>query len=672
MDKLKKIPLSKQINGTSFLSVAGFVVVAIVFLGGTFYQGSVLDEARRMAQAFQTVQEVEKDFLQARRREKDFLLRLDEKYIADHAGIVTNAASNLRKVMELVPEDPFVEENVNAVLEGLQAYGTTFKGAAAGLVEVGLDEESGLRGSLRAAVQDAEFFLNMIGSDDLTIKMLMMRRHEKDFLLRLDPKYVKSVDARVAEYLKILEKSSMSPDVQKDLANKINKYAGDFHKLAEVKLAVEAEVAQLSTIFAQAAEPMQKVAEYFSEIVAAKQQEADRTVLIVRIMLITVIVGVAVVVGLLSRVIAQGIVTPLSAVTHTMTDLARGEKGLEIPATEYENEIGEMAKALGTFKDAMEEAERLAEVEKKAELERADAEKKEALEREQASKEQAERAERLRELTTVFEEQVRSIMGNVNTAVEKMGSMSGDMTTVAEQVQSQSASVSSAATEAATNVQTVAAATEELNASIGEIGTQMTNSTKIAQEAVAQAEHTGEAMASLETTANKVGEIVSLITDIAEQTNLLALNATIEAARAGEAGKGFAVVASEVGSLANQTTKSAEEIAKQIQSVQTATGEAVASITKIQEIIGQISEVSNAVAAAVEEQSAATQEIARNVEQASAGTSSVTQSIEEVSSAATQMTSSASDVNDVANDVGRQSAEMTTCVDNFLKGVRAV
>src|SRR5690606_18068896 len=153
-----------------------------------------------------------------------------------------------------------------------------------------------------------------------------------------------------------------------------------------------------------------------------------------------------------------------------------------------------------------------------------------------------------------------------------------------------------------------------------EIGRQVTESSTIAQRAVAAAERTNGTVQGLMKAAQQVGDVVQLIRGIAEQTNLLAPNATIEAARPGEAGKGFAVVASEVKNLANQTGKATEEVSGQIEVMQSTTEEAVDAISEIARVIGEINEIATVIASAVEEQNAATQEIARNVQQAASGT----------------------------------------------------
>ena len=163
-------------------------------------------------------------------------------------------------------------------------------------------------------------------------------------------------------------------------------------------------------------------------------------------------------------------------------------------------------------------------------------------------------------------------------------------------------------------------ATEELSASVDEIGKRVRESNRIAEAAVLQAEQTDGRIGKLSRAAQQIGDVVKLITAIAEQTNLLALNATIEAARAGEAGRGFAVVASEVKSLASQTARATDEISSHISGMQGATQESVAAIKEIGGTIGQISEIASSIATAVEQQGSATQEIARSVQSVAQGT----------------------------------------------------
>ena len=216
----------------------------------------------------------------------------------------------------------------------------------------------------------------------------------------------------------------------------------------------------------------------------------------------------------------------------------------------------------------------------------------------------------------------------------------------------------------------MASAADELSASIDEIGRQVIQSSEISSTAVSEAESADEMIQGLAASAQKIGEVVALITDIAEQTNLLALNATIESARAGDAGKGFAVVANEVKTLAGQTAQATEEISRQIGDIQGATADAVTAVQGITKTIGEISEISSAIAAAVEEQGAATSEIARNVEQAAVGTGEVSSNIGGVTQAAGEAGQSAAQVLGAANELSQQSELLKTEVEKFIAQVR--
>ncbi len=228
-----------------------------------------------------------------------------------------------------------------------------------------------------------------------------------------------------------------------------------------------------------------------------------------------------------------------------------------------------------------------------------------------------------------------------------------------------------ASNEASTNVEIAAVAADELTGSINEIGRQLASTTEIVRTAVVEAKGTNEQIAALATAAQKIGDVIKLIRAIAAQTNLLALNATIEAARAGTAGKGFAVVASEVKSLAVQTAKATEDIAKLIAVVQGSTGSAVSAIGRISSRMLEIDSYSTAVSAALEEQSAATAEISQNVASAAGGAKLVVAVLAEVAGAATETRTSAEDALTAAQTAEAAAAALRSEIEGFLARVAA-
>jgi methyl-accepting chemotaxis protein len=367
-------------------------------------------------------------------------------------------------------------------------------------------------------------------------------------------------------------------------------------------------------------------------------------------------VGVLVVLTLIGSALFSvlNIARPIRRIGEVLLELANGNKAVVIPFTERGDEVGDNARAARTFKDNLIRIEQM-------ETEQKDLQATAAAQR---------KAEMIK-LADAFQAAVGGIVHSVSSASSELEAAAGTLSGTAEQTQELSGMVAAASEEASANVSAVASAAEEMSASVTEIGRQVHDSSRIAGDAVKQAERTDVRINELLKAAGRIGDVVKLITAIAEQTNLLALNATIEAARAGESGRGFAVVASEVKALAAQTAKATEEIGAQITGMQAATQDSVGAIKEIGATISHIAEIASTIAATVEEQGAATAEIARNVGEAAKGTAEVAEKITQVNRGASATGSASAQVLASARSLSKESGSLKTEVENFLNTVRA-
>ncbi len=351
--------------------------------------------------------------------------------------------------------------------------------------------------------------------------------------------------------------------------------------------------------------------------------------------------------------VQRRLVRRLTSIGDAMRRLSSGETDLAVPAAADSDEIGEMARSLEVFRSG--------EIERRNMAARQEAE--------QAA--QRQRAAGIEQMIGDFRATVTAVIAAVTDNVARMETTARTLSSIAAEADSQARAASSSSEQTSANVRSVAGATEELGTSILEISDQASQANSVVERATTIAQSADRLVGQLSAGASRIGDVIKLIRAIAEQTNLLALNATIEAARAGEAGRGFAVVASEVKTLASQTAKATEEISSQIGAIQGSTAEAVEAIRQITGVMGDISRFTTTIAASVEEQSASTQEIGRNVQQAADGAKELAGNMATVTEAIDETNRSATQVLDASSALTSQAGTLQDAVDQFLERVAA-
>lgn len=643
------------------MAIGLFGLVGLVAFGAIYEIGSLSQDAsRNVANRARAIADLNKqlsiEMLETRRNEKNFQQRRNESYAKAHAeliGPINRDFDELERLMSAADMGALSDKTKQAQ-EGFKRYTADFNALVAAETRLGLNETLGLSGSLRAAVHDIEAKLKEIDDPRTTSWMLMMRRHEKDFMLRRDPKYVAEVKKAAVEFSKAIEVVAVPTAVMNDITAKLQKYLSEFAAWAETAQQGAALDASMMKTFREIEPGMQEVRTTVEGLYKQADAAEAATRDAVRMWMMTAFLVTVAVLAVVSFLLGRSISKALSGMVDAMTRLARGELSIAVPGIGRKDEIGEMAGAVEVFRSNMTEAERL-----RAEQAEAD------------TRRRAQRKADMKRLADDFEGAVGEIIETVSSAATELEASSNTLTRAAERSNGLATSVASASEEASANVQSVSSASEEMTSSISEISRQVQESARVADVAVEQAQRTNARVGELTKAAGRIGDVVDLINTIAGQTNLLALNATIEAARAGEAGRGFAVVASEVKALAEQTAKATGEIGQHIGAIQTATQDSVGAIKEIGDTIARMSEISSTIAAAVEEQGAATQEISRNIQHAAQGTSDVSANIGEVQRGAGETGAASAQVHSAAQSLSQESNRLKSEVARFLDSVRA-
>ena len=208
------------------------------------------------------------------------------------------------------------------------------------------------------------------------------------------------------------------------------------------------------------------------------------------------------------------------------------------------------------------------------------------------------------------------------------------------------------------NVASVAVAVEQMGVSIQEISRNTSEAAAIAASAEREAQAAVERVQRLGDVSGRAGGVVKSISAVARRTHLLALNAAIEAARAGEAGRAFQVVATEVRSLARQTSAAAEEVTRTLEEVRADGHEAAAAITGIRGTIHDIAMISRTIAEAVAQQLRTADEISRNLNDAATGVITISEQSGAVAEGVRRIRAQADAAQRVAVDLARLSTTL--------------
>ncbi|MFD2205055.1 methyl-accepting chemotaxis protein [Kiloniella antarctica] len=351
--------------------------------------------------------------------------------------------------------------------------------------------------------------------------------------------------------------------------------------------------------------------------------------------------------------VVRSLLRRLMGLVSSMEQIANGDLTISI-LRNGNDEISKMGYALAALRNVSREAQDL----------------KEEQELSQTRMEEEKRLNS-QKLANDFDASVGSSIAILSSNVTAMRNQAKEMQGLAEESQKEAQEISGASDSMSNDISTVASATEELSASISAISSLVSKSTECSGDAVNRATTMNGNITRLNEGSQEIENVISMISGIAEQTNLLALNATIEAARAGEAGKGFAVVASEVKNLSNQTTSATEDIRTLIGNIQSEISSAVDAAEQIDRVIKEISDIAGGISTAVEEQGGATREISRTVNQSATNCSVIAERVQGVSAALSKTNQSMGQVINGVQKIDEESTLLTENVEQFLNSVRA-
>lgn len=568
------------------MGLAGFVVTAVIIL---IIQGRLMHGQQiALDKVIETTYQLQVDMLMLRRNEKDFIIRQDLKYQDKFAKNMSAAKSTLEDLIVRTEDSGLSYKKAHELRSYLSDYDNAFNQLITSTVNKGLSKDEGHYGKLRKATHDLEAHLEQQNNDRALVLLLTLRRHEKDFILRGDPKYVDRLGATANELKALLSQNNQA-------LRYIDEYVREFNAFFTITKQIGlSENEGTRGAMRGAVHKMEESLEQLNRLYKQEVEDAITKNEVIRVA-ISVIMLAVIVSGIV--LISRQIIRPIEHMARSFEDILKSNDLTKRAEILRDDEIGAATKDFNVLIEYFHQM-----------------------------------VQKIYQSVEQLESATSTVTRNVNSTQAHIEHQQTQSDMVATAITEMGASASDIAKNAELTASTVNSAHQSAQQGVDKVNVTITKVDNLAASLI----RAGESMQSLQEKSNGISSVLDVIKSIAEQTNLLALNAAIEAARAGDQGRGFAVVADEVRQLAMRTQESTAQISEIIGELQSSTGQIVSVVEQCKQEGGEssslakeagdelsiimsemetVTQMSSEIATAVEQQSNVVEEINRNVQQ---------------------------------------------------------